>query len=86
MTPYEFRLAVEAHNRRIKRHYHMLAWVQANLMTMWAKKGKRVRISDLIKEDKKGDGAPTFRMGGGEDERARFLSYARRKQLGRGDN
>lgn len=80
MTPNEFRMAAEANNRRTKSQMHMLAWLQANLMTMWAKKGKRVKISDLIKTNGASE-RPEFLRGGGPGERARFDEYMRRRAL-----
>lgn len=41
-------LAIKAHEKVIRRQMEMLAWTQANIITVWLPKGKRCRARDIL--------------------------------------
>ncbi len=41
-------LAIKAHEKVIRHQMRMLAWTQANLITVWLPKGRSCRADDLL--------------------------------------
>lgn len=49
LTPHELKLYVQGIGERRDDDMEALAWLQANIMNVWASKGKRVKASDLYR-------------------------------------
>jgi hypothetical protein len=76
LTLLEFRKAVDAHVRVVKRQHRMLAWVQVNLMNCWRGKGQpRVTVNKLM-------GAKSFEPGTTKKEIDEHYRSKKKKKRG----
>ena len=75
MTPYEFRLYVEAHDDKREQFLRDLAWHSCNIANVWLKPSQRMKPEKLVRPR---GSASAIKLGSGPGGRMRAAEHNKR--------